>query len=73
MAKGVLLTDATIRKENFMSYKTSHPEQDPAEGSREIIDHELAKQSKNVATKGDEKTKGGKRPAKPVQTEHRPM
>ena len=56
-----------------MSYKTSHPEQDPAEDSREIIDHELAKKAKNVATNGDDKAKAEKRPAKPVQTEHRPM
>lgn len=28
-----------------MSYKTSHPEQDPAEGSRDIIERELARQT----------------------------
>lgn len=38
-----------------MSYKNAHPEQDPAEGSREAIDRELARQTEKQRSVAEDK------------------
>jgi hypothetical protein len=37
-----------------MSYKNKHPEQDPAEGSPDVIDHELQRREKQEPGAGRE-------------------
>lgn len=58
-----------------MTKQSDHPEQDPAEGSRETIDRELARQAEeNGSPSGNDKSGGqgtpsGQEPPK----HHRPM
>jgi hypothetical protein len=58
-----------------MAYQDRHPEQDPAEGSQETIDRELARLGmldKPVGKKGFEAARP--EPVKvPADPEHRPM
>ena len=66
---------ANIGEEIIMSYKTTHPEQDPAEGSREVIDRELARQGQKekAIDKRGKRPKDGNHPDKARQQDHRPM
>jgi hypothetical protein len=58
-----------------MSYKTDHPEQDPAEGSRDVINRELARHPKDdTAHDGREQQADGERHIpKSDKRENRPM
>ena len=60
-------------KESAMSYKTSHPEQDPAEGSRDIVERELARQANKQDSSHDNDDKNAS--LRPVSDEaaHRAM
>jgi hypothetical protein len=56
-----------------MSYKTDHPEQDPAEGSREVIDRELAHHPPADAKRKDKQTSDSRGEDKSGEQDHRPM
>jgi hypothetical protein len=58
-----------------MSFKLDHPEQDPAEGSRKVVDRELARQRQkaHVPEEHEQRTESDDRMRKPAQQEHRPM
>lgn len=59
-----------------MSYKPQHPEEDPAEGSRKVIDRELARQRQkaHISDEDDDKhTNDGAHQTAPAQQDHRPM
>lgn len=59
-----------------MSFKLDHPEQDPAEGSRKVVDRELARQRlKAHAAEENEQQQpdADARMHAPEQQEHRPM
>jgi hypothetical protein len=64
-----------MRKGISMSYKNAHPEQDPAEGSREVIDRELARQAKKESKSKKTSTADRKndRSKTSPSAEHRPM
>jgi hypothetical protein len=57
-----------------MSFKLDHPEQDPAEGSRKVIDRELARQRQQTHSLEErEQRADSEAMRKPVHQEHRPM
>jgi len=58
-----------------MSFKLDHPEQDPAEGSRKVVDRELARQRQkaHAADEDEHQSRAGDRIHKPEQQDHRPM
>ncbi len=58
-----------------MSYKTDHPEQDPAEGSRDLINRELARHPLDDTAHGrnEQQADGERRISKSDKRENRPM
>jgi hypothetical protein len=67
---------SVIQEEIVMSFKLDHPEQDPAEGSRKVVERELARQRQKAHTADESKEQphsGSDRVPKPAEQDHRPM
>lgn len=58
-----------------MPNRDEHPEQDPAEGARDVIDHELSRRAgkDKAADRSKGQAAGDHRKPEPRDREHRPM